>query len=212
MGKISQGILGGFRGKVGNVIGGNWKGIDYMRVKPSSVANPKTEGQMDQRSRFNTVLSFLQPMKEVIKIGFKNYAVKMTEFNSAMSYHLKNALTGEYPDFTIDYAVSLISRGTLLSALNGAAESTVANSVAFTWGNNSNGVDSFENDIPMVVAYNPSKNEASYLIEGTRADENLTLLLPERFSGDEVHCFIAFKAAAGNKVSNSTYLGAVTVA
>ena len=49
MGKISQGILGGFSGKVGNVIGGNWKGINYMRVKPSSVANSQTEGQMVQR-------------------------------------------------------------------------------------------------------------------------------------------------------------------
>jgi hypothetical protein len=43
MGKISQGILGGISGKVGNVIGGSWKGIDYIRVKPSSVANPRTE-------------------------------------------------------------------------------------------------------------------------------------------------------------------------
>lgn len=48
MGKINQGILGGFSGKVGNVIGGNWKGIDYMRVKPASVANPQTEGQVNQ--------------------------------------------------------------------------------------------------------------------------------------------------------------------
>ena len=44
MGKISQGILGGFSGKVGNVVGGNWKGIDYMRVRPASVANPQTNG------------------------------------------------------------------------------------------------------------------------------------------------------------------------
>jgi hypothetical protein len=27
MGKINQGILGGFSGKVGNVVGGSWKGI-----------------------------------------------------------------------------------------------------------------------------------------------------------------------------------------
>ena len=46
MGKISQGILGGLSGKVGNVIGGNWKGIDYLRIKPSEVANPRTEGQI----------------------------------------------------------------------------------------------------------------------------------------------------------------------
>jgi hypothetical protein len=146
------------------------------------------------------------------KLGFKNYAVKMTEFNSAMSYNLKNALTGEYPDFAVDYARALLAKGNLLAALNGASESIVANSIAFSWTVNSNDVDAFASDIAIVVAYNPAKNEASYLIEGSRADGNLTLLVPERFSGDEVQCYIAFKAAAGSKVSNSTYLGAVTVA
>ena len=33
MGTINKGILGGFSGKVGNVVGGTWKGIDYMRSK-----------------------------------------------------------------------------------------------------------------------------------------------------------------------------------
>ena len=33
MGKISQGILGGVSGTVGNVVGGSWKGISYLRVK-----------------------------------------------------------------------------------------------------------------------------------------------------------------------------------
>ena len=42
MGTISKGILGGFSGKVGTVIGGNWKGIDYMRSIPASVSNPRT--------------------------------------------------------------------------------------------------------------------------------------------------------------------------
>ncbi len=31
MGTISKGILGGFSGTVGTVIGGSWKGIEYMR-------------------------------------------------------------------------------------------------------------------------------------------------------------------------------------
>ena len=52
MGKIAQGILGGLSGKVGNVIGGSWKGIDYIRIKPSSVANPRTVGQVNQRTKF----------------------------------------------------------------------------------------------------------------------------------------------------------------
>jgi hypothetical protein len=103
MGKISQGILGGVSGKVGNVVGGSWKGIDYLRILPASVANPRTPAQMDQRSKFITVINFLQPIKDFIRVGFKNYAVKMTQFNSAMSYNVKNAIAGTYPDYTIDY-------------------------------------------------------------------------------------------------------------
>ncbi len=86
MGKISQGVLGGFSGKLGNVVGASWKGIDYMRIKPANVANPKTQGQLDQRSKFALVLNFLQSMTAFVRLGFKLYATKKTQFNSAMSY------------------------------------------------------------------------------------------------------------------------------
>ena len=59
MAKIKKGILGGISGTVGNVVGGNWRGIDYIRSKPSSVRNPNTEAQRAQRMRFRLVMSFL---------------------------------------------------------------------------------------------------------------------------------------------------------
>jgi hypothetical protein len=37
MGKIKQGVIGGFSGMVGNVIGASRKGIAYMRIRPTSV-------------------------------------------------------------------------------------------------------------------------------------------------------------------------------
>lgn len=49
MGKIMQGILGGFSGKVGTVVGGTWKSISYIRSIATSVANPRTEKQLRQR-------------------------------------------------------------------------------------------------------------------------------------------------------------------
>ena len=52
MGKIKQGILGGFRGKVGTVIGASWNGISYMRGLAQSHKNPKTAAQMTQRAFF----------------------------------------------------------------------------------------------------------------------------------------------------------------
>jgi len=212
MGKINQGILGGFSGKVGNVIGGNWKGIDYMRVKPASVANPRTEGQLDQRSKFSTVLKFLQPMKDFIKVGYKGYANQMTEFNSAMSYNLKNAVTGTYPDYEIDYANSLISRGGLASALNGAATSALAGRIEFTWDNNSDAGNASMTDKAYVLAYNKVKNEVVYsLSTATRMVGRHTLTVPDSWSGDDVEGFISFTTFIGDENSNSKYIGSVTI-
>ncbi|MBQ4441983.1 MAG: hypothetical protein II899_07780, partial [Bacteroidales bacterium] len=56
MGKIKQGILGGFRGKVGTVIGASWNGISYMRGLAQSHKNPKTASQTTQRGFFKEVL------------------------------------------------------------------------------------------------------------------------------------------------------------
>ena len=55
MGKIKQGILGGFKGKVGTVIGASWNGIAYMKGLPQSQKDPKTAAQLRQRAFFREV-------------------------------------------------------------------------------------------------------------------------------------------------------------
>lgn len=213
MGKISQGILGGFSGKVGNVIGGNWKGIDYMRVRPASVSNPQTEGQVDQRSKFSTVLGFLQPLRGFLKIGFRGYAIKMTEFNSAMSYNVKNAVIGVYPDYVIDFESALISRGGLTGALNPTVNSPGVGQVQFNWVDNSIDGNARPTDRAMVLVYNPARNEAVYVNDGSaRSIGNHALTVPDQYSGDTVYTFIAFISEDRKEVSNSKYVGELIVA
>ena len=55
MGKIKQGILGGFKGKVGTVIGASWNGSAYMKGLPQSQKDPKTAAQLAQRNFFREV-------------------------------------------------------------------------------------------------------------------------------------------------------------
>jgi hypothetical protein len=213
MGKISQGILGGVSGKVGNVVGGSWKGIDYLRILPASVANPQTPAQMDQRSKFITVINFLQPIKDFIRVGFKNYAVKMTQFNNAMSYNVKNAIAGTYPDYTIDYPNALVSRGGLAPALNGTASSTVAGLVSFEWDDNSGDGNAQSTDKALLVVYNPTKNEAVFILDGVnRVTGVQEVTVPDNYSGDTVHAYIGFISEDGASVSNSKYVGEVVVA
>ncbi len=210
MGKISQGILGGFSGKVGTVIGGSWKGIDYMRSIPASVANPRTAAQVQQRTKFTTAIGFLQSMTSFLRVGFKNYAIKMTAFNAAMSYTLKNAVFGEDPDFFIVYPDALVSRGSLPGALNGAAASTVAGQIDITWTDNSGEGTALAGDLANVVVYNPTKEQAVTVIGGnTRSSGAQSVTIPASFAGDEVHVYLAFQTDNQSDVSNSTYLGEV---
>ena len=55
MGKIKQGILGGFKGKVGTVIGSSWNGIAYMKGLPQSVKKSNSAAQIMQREFFKEV-------------------------------------------------------------------------------------------------------------------------------------------------------------
>jgi hypothetical protein len=213
MGTIKKGILGGFSGKVGTVVGGNWKGIDYMRGKAASVSNPKTEAQLDQRARFSAALYFLQPLTAFLRVGFKNYAVRMTAFNSAMSYNLNNALTGVYPDYSIDYASALVARGSLPGALNPQVAMNSTTEVEFSWNNNSNEAKAKGNDKVLVVVLNPAKQLAVTIVGGnTRAVGNQVVSIPENFIGDEVQCYIAFQDEKQTVLSNSVYVGAIVLA
>lgn len=72
MGTIKQGLLGGCSNKVGIVIGSSWKGISYMRGHAQSVRNPRTEGQMEQRSKFALTLDFLKPITAYVRTGYKS--------------------------------------------------------------------------------------------------------------------------------------------
>lgn len=213
MGKIAQGILGGLSGKVGNIIGGSWKGIDYIRIKPSSVANPRTEGQVNQRSKFKITLEYLQANKDFIKIGYKSFATKKTEFNAAMSYVLNNAVDGVAPNFTIDYSLALLSRGGLSGVLNGTKDLSTAGQVSFAWDDNSTDGNANATDKAMVLVYNPSKKESISILDGAdRTVGSQVVTIPNTYAGEAVELFMAFVSADGKTVSNSVYLGSGTAA
>ena len=93
MGIINQGILGGFSGKVGPIVGFRWKSNYYIRARAAKVSNPRTPKQQEQRGKFATAFSFLKAIKPFIRIGYKEFTQDKSAFNSAMSYTLKRAVT-----------------------------------------------------------------------------------------------------------------------
>lgn len=213
MGTIKQGINGPFSGGVGNSVGASWKGKPYMRSYAAKISNPRSYLQQDHRQKIAVTMKFLKPLTQFLKIGFKNYADTMTEMNSAMAWNYHNALQGIYPNNTIEYSTALVARGDLAPALNQAVTSTVAGTVLFTWTDNSDESGASPYDQNLLVVYNPVKNQAVTFSElGARADETQAVTVPHSFSGDLVHCYIAFITVDRQMLSNSKYAGAITVA
>lgn len=213
MAKLKESPVGVLIGKLGQVVGSKWKGIAVLRIKSASVSNPQTDKQLEQRIKFRVTMRFLQPMTQLIRIGWKNLAVGKTAFNAAMSYNVLNAIQGTYPNFTVDYPNALVSKGNLPPALDQAAASTVPGTVLFSWTDNSDEVGAATTDTSVLVVYNPVKNQAVFFAGLTeRADGTQAVTVPHSFSGDLVHCYLGFQAVDGFELSNSKYAGAITVA
>src|SRR5665213_973702 len=117
MATFEKGILGGFSGTVGTVVGGNWKGIDFMRSKSKKRNFVPTQKQLEQQLKFALIMRFVQPMSALLEVTFIDYAVRKTGINSAFSYIYENAVTGVFPDFAINYSNVLVSRGIMPNVL-----------------------------------------------------------------------------------------------
>ena len=211
MGTIKQGILGGFSGKVGNIVGASWRGIDYIRSMPASVHSPRAEAQVSQRNRFSLVGKMLKTIVPIIRIGFAgSVGTGKSAFSVAMSYNVKNAVIGLFPDFEINFDAVKISSGDLYGAANAEA-SSAAGSISFVWDtdllNNAAATDKV-----ILLAFNAVTGEASYDVDAaTRADGSGSLAVPPTWDGEMVDTYLALYSAAGKLVSNSVYTGRVTV-
>jgi hypothetical protein len=211
MGTIQKGILGGFSGKVGTVIGGTWKGIDYMRSKGNNGNRKPTETQQAQQLKFALVMHFVQPMASLLETSFHDFAIKMTGINNAFAYNLKNAVTGVFPSFAIDYSHTLVSRGKLPNVLAPTVTSGVGSILTFSWMANSGVGLARATDKAILVAYCPELRQAIFsLAGGLRSDLTGELnVLP--FSGLAVQTWVGFISETGRLIATSNFTGEVIV-
>jgi hypothetical protein len=212
MGTFIKGILGGFSGKVGNVVGAFWRGIDYMRSLPRKSTKPPTEAQLKQRLTFALVTGFLRPLGALINIGFQSYKGKKTPMNAALAYHLEKAVTGVYPALEIDFTKVIYSKGNLQAPGSPSIAVTITAKINFIWTNNAPPNTNQGTDLATVLVFNPVRNQYVTL-QGAAARTALgyVLSVPADFSGEDVHCWVSFVSANGKEVSDSTYLGEFTV-
>jgi hypothetical protein len=210
MGKIPKGILGGFSGTVGPIVGASWNGIDYIRSKPHSEKRIPSPAQQAQQACFGLMVRFLKPMKELLDLGFTDKTRIRSGPNLALSYNIRNAVTGVYPDLTIDPAGLTLTRGYLPNAAAPAVSSTGTGLLHFTWKDNSGAGRAKPGDKAILIAYAPASGKALYNCKAAFRHEQKGILAVPDFSGMKAETYISFIAENG-ATADSLYTGPVTV-
>jgi len=210
MAKFKRGILGGFQGKLGTVVGTRWRGINVMRALPEKVTNPNTIKQRQQRERFKLVSELMKKARPVIEVGFEQTgSPNRTASNAAMSWNIKFGIKGSYPGQEFDFPQIRFAMGSL-EGINGMQVTGTHEELTFSWSDNSGTMNATSEDQLIIVLYNEAKKELIYALDLANRNAGTAILaIPESQQASELHVWFAMHNSERNISSNSVYLGKV---
>jgi hypothetical protein len=191
MGKINAGILGGFSGNVGNVVGSSWKGIAYMKRLPASVANPRTAGQVAQRLKMSTIVLLTQFILNAwVRPLCNGTTPKMSGFNWFVKHNIPFVSSAGVVDDASFVPCNGPMAGTpITSAINAAGTVTVV------FPNTLDGEYQSANDIAYVLVIDGVSKQAHATHGALRSTGTIAIVLPAAMAGNTATStlYLAFK-------------------
>ena len=201
MAKLHQGILGGFSGTVGTVIGYRRNNQWFMRAKPRSVANPRTEAQQAHRRQFGDMVSLASKLLPALKVGMRHYAPQhaMTAGNAFV--HLNWTREGAISLKDMKLSVGPVPMVTF-------TEITVEDGVlTLKWDKNLHHHGAKNEDTIKIFAYSEEMGLTQCVATAERRTRRLSTLLPDAFR--DAHLWALIEDPMG-RTSESTYLESIT--
>ena len=210
MGKLINGIFGGFHGRIGNLVGYTLNG-KYIIRKIGRSTKPLTPGRKANCQKMTLVNEILSPSLPAIQVGYRLVVAgtDRNEYNEAVSYNKKNALQGTYPNTSLDYSKVLLSMGTLPVAIHPTLSQT-GDKITFNWEVTADQAYQYANDRAMLVVYFPDlKVSRCDLIGARRIEGTHTLNINQEHVNERMEAYISFVKDNGREVSDSVYAGAL---
>lgn len=208
MATFNKGILGGFSGKVGNVVGANWRGKDIMRSLPKPSQKDPTEKQLLQQAKFKLAVAFLQPLKGIQSQYFGASSGVKSRVNMATSYTISEAIQVVKGVPELIYNKVLITKGELTGFQNAMLSNQPGGILELEWEDNSLQGNASPTDEVSIVSYCMELNDFQ-IFEGigTRADLKTSVALPGFCIGKTVEVWAFLNTEKRTFASNSFYLG-----
>ena len=208
MATLSKGILGGFSGKVGPVVGATWRGMDVIRSRPKSSRRTPSERQLEQQLKFKLAISFLQPIKNIQSRFFGSGSGVKSRVNMAVSYTISEAIqmVAGLPELIFNKV--LITRGELTSFQNAVLTTQPGGVLHLEWEDNSTQGDAAPKDQVSIVCYCAELNNWE-IYEGIvmRSDLMADVTLPAYCLGKTMEVYAFLNNEKQTAASTSLYLG-----
>lgn len=209
MGRYYKSNFGTISGKVGELVGSTWRGINYLRSLPTKSGKPASVSQLAVHEKIALSATQLSPIKDLLYIGFGDKKLKsITGYNAAVKEFIANSILGEYPDYTVDYANMHLSKGTLPLLRN--LDMSLDQSVLTLYWTYEQKCDAFLDDTVIVVIYNKTNKRYDVKDSASRGDGTVDVAIDANH-GDVLHIWIFCSTRDGLKVSPTQYVGMLTM-
>ncbi len=201
MAKLDMGILGGFSGRVGTVVGYHRRGAWFVRAYQPHIKDRKSAAQLEQRSRFKAMIQFASPATPVLRVGLRRVAAdwQITEGNVFLKINKECFPRESRNSRAIDYPSLQFSRGSL--AAPAALQYAVDEGGALTvrWSARGGRLT----DRIHIYIYCPAAM-TGIALQGERGRHGLQALLPQDFVSADLHLW-ALAEGANGEVSETAY-------
>lgn len=201
MAKLNMGILGGFSGKVGTVVGYIRKGQPVIRALPQKSQVEPSEGQKSARMRFGALRRMIPAFVPAFNIGFRSQLDEKMVHCVAFSELWKLNVVGDAPECAIDFSKVIVSKGRRPNLAAAEVKRDGKESALVTWAPKGNIPPADGTDEVRLVIYSEDETYVRVSDPVERSTGKLKMNIP---SG-KVHCWIMAAAAKEKETSTSQY-------
>ena len=181
---VQNPITGRTKKKFGNAVFSKQFGKNTLRSKPLEVKNPKTAGQVAQRSAFKAALFVVREFLPAVRIGWKGRAIHKSAFAMCMADTLLNAMKTVGGVTSVDVNKFNVSNGVLDSFNEESWSRTSANTINVIWDPLEFLPNSSVTDIIHICACNEDMNIVQlFLNAAVRSDGTATITLGHPLAG-----------------------------
>lgn len=209
MAEIKDGILGGVSGKIGNMVGFQWRGRNLLRTNPRPSKRKSSLAQQLQRDKLSLVSSFVNKVRDVVNLYSIELRVnnkQLTGKEQLISLLMKQCITvlEGTPYLVLDRI--LLTIGTLPAATEEQFQQRASHTFLFTWNTQLINILSQPEDLVTLLVYHDKRDEF-YILQrgGTRQQGQLLFTLPLDWEMDRLHFWSLWESAEEKRNSTSQY-------